>query len=56
LKAAQMTFVVGRRRIGKTSLLTNIFAEKKAIYFFAEKKMKRFFVKNLPKKFKTSLA
>ena len=38
LGTAQMTFVVGRRRIGKTSLLTNAFAEKKAVYFFVEKK------------------
>jgi AAA+ ATPase superfamily predicted ATPase len=33
-----MTFVVGRRRIGKTSLLVNSFADKKAIYFFVERK------------------
>ena len=38
LETAQMTFVVGRRRIGKTSLLTNVFAPKKALYFFVEKK------------------
>lgn len=38
LKTAQMTFVVGRRRIGKTSLITTVFAEKKTIYFFVEKK------------------
>jgi len=38
LETAQMTFVVGRRRIGKTSLLTNVFASKKALYFFVEKK------------------
>ena len=56
LKTEQMTFVVGRRRIGKTSLITTVFAEKKTIYFFVEKKMKRFFVKNLPKKFKTNSA
>jgi AAA+ ATPase superfamily predicted ATPase len=37
-ETAQMTFVVGRRRIGKTSLLVNSFAGKKAIYFFVEKK------------------
>jgi AAA+ ATPase superfamily predicted ATPase len=37
-ETAQMTFVVGRRRIGKTSLLVNSFADKKAIYFFVEKK------------------
>jgi len=38
LETAQMTFVVGRRRIGKTSLLTNVFAKKKAVYFFIERK------------------
>jgi AAA+ ATPase superfamily predicted ATPase len=38
LKTAQMTFVVGRRRIGKTALLSNVFAEKEALYFFVEKK------------------
>ncbi|MDR2085661.1 MAG: ATP-binding protein [Dysgonamonadaceae bacterium] len=35
---AQMTFVVGRRRIGKTSLLINVFAGKRTVYFFVEKK------------------
>jgi AAA+ ATPase superfamily predicted ATPase len=37
-ETAQMTFVVGRRRIGKTSLLVNTFADKKTVYFFVEKK------------------
>jgi len=37
-ETAQMTFVTGRRRIGKTSLLTHVFAPKKAVYFFVEKK------------------
>ncbi|MDR1180540.1 MAG: ATP-binding protein [Bacteroidales bacterium] len=37
-ETAQMTFVVGRRRIGKTSLLVNTFTGKKAVYFFVEKK------------------
>jgi AAA+ ATPase superfamily predicted ATPase len=31
-----MTFVVGRRRIGKTSLLANSFTGKKMVYFFVE--------------------
>jgi len=35
---AQMTFVVGRRRIGKTALLSNAFDTKTALYFFVEKK------------------
>lgn len=37
-ETAQMTFVVGRRRIGKTSLLVNSFTGKKTVYFFVEKK------------------
>lgn len=35
---AQMTFVVGRRRIGKTLLLTHTFSHQKALYLFVEKK------------------
>jgi len=38
MEAAQMTFVVGRRRIGKTTLLRHVFASKKTLYFFVEKK------------------
>jgi AAA+ ATPase superfamily predicted ATPase len=38
LDAAQMTVLVGRRRIGKTSLLTKTFADKQSIYFFVAKK------------------
>jgi AAA+ ATPase superfamily predicted ATPase len=37
-ETAQMTFVVGRRRIGKTALLANSFTDKKMVYFFVEKK------------------
>lgn len=37
-KSAQMTFVVGRRRIGKTLLLTTAFSVSEALYFFIEKK------------------
>lgn len=36
--AAQMTFVVGRRRIGKTSLLMNAYANSTLLYFFVAKK------------------
>lgn len=35
---AQMTFVVGRRRIGKTALLKEAFLSKTVLYFFVEKK------------------
>ena len=38
LETAQMTFVVGRRRIGKTTLLTQTFRGKPTLYFFIEKK------------------
>ena len=39
LKNAQMTFIVGRRRIGKTALLTSVFGDNKpSLYFFIEKK------------------
>src|SRR5690606_31500846 len=37
-QSAQMTFVVGRRRIGKTLLLTTVFAQSTTLYFFVEKK------------------
>jgi hypothetical protein len=37
-QTAQMTFVVGRRRIGKTSLLVKASAPKTFIYFFVAKK------------------
>lgn len=37
-KQAQMTFVVGRRRIGKTSLLVKATENKEALYFFVAKK------------------
>jgi AAA+ ATPase superfamily predicted ATPase len=36
--SAQMTFVVGRRRIGKTSLLTTAYANSTCLYFFVAKK------------------
>ena len=38
LKTAQMTFVVGRRRIGKTSLLTKAYSSDNCLYFFVAKK------------------
>lgn len=36
--SAQMTFVIGRRRIGKTALLKKAFGETTMLYFFVEKK------------------
>lgn len=36
--SAQMTFVVGRRRVGKTALLNKAFEKGKTLYFFVEKK------------------
>jgi len=35
---AQMTFIVGRRRVGKTALLKNVYNNSKTLYFFVEKK------------------
>jgi uncharacterized protein len=37
-QTAQMTFVVGRRRIGKTSLLVKASTSNTYIYFFVAKK------------------
>lgn len=37
-KSAQMTFLVGRRRIGKTSLLMEAFKGKDCLYFFVARK------------------
>jgi hypothetical protein len=37
-QSAQMTFIVGRRRIGKTFLTTRAFSEKKSLYFFIARK------------------
>ncbi|PID88874.1 MAG: ATPase [Bacteroidia bacterium] len=38
LHTAQMTFVVGRRRVGKTALLLHTFSNSDTLYFFIEKK------------------
>lgn len=37
-KNAQMTLIIGRRRIGKTTLLTHVFPINKSLYFFIAKK------------------
>jgi AAA+ ATPase superfamily predicted ATPase len=37
-ESAQMTFVVGRRRVGKTALLNKVFSDENTLYFFVEKK------------------
>jgi len=36
--SAEMTFVVGRRRVGKTELLRQTFNQNKTLYFFVERK------------------
>lgn len=36
----QMTFIVGRRRIGKTKLIKEVFDEKKLIHFVAKESEK----------------
>jgi uncharacterized protein len=38
MKIAQMTFLVGRRRIGKTSLLLEAYGKHNCLYFFVAKK------------------
>jgi len=55
LETAQMTFVVGRRRIGKTALLTHTFAEKPALYFFVEKKNEALLCEEFTEEIKTKL-
>ncbi|MDR1783288.1 MAG: AAA family ATPase [Dysgonamonadaceae bacterium] len=37
-ETAQMTIVVGRRRVGKTALLNKVFSGENTVYFFVEKK------------------
>lgn len=37
-QVAQMAFVVGRRRIGKTSLLVKAYKQSTSLYFFVAKK------------------
>jgi uncharacterized protein len=37
-ESAEMTFVVGRRRVGKTALLNKTFSTQKTLYLFAAKK------------------
>lgn len=38
MDSAEMTFVVGRRRVGKTALLKKTFSAKKSLYLFVERK------------------
>jgi AAA+ ATPase superfamily predicted ATPase len=38
ISSAQMTMILGRRRVGKTTLLKNAFVLKPVIYFFVAKK------------------
>lgn len=45
---AQMTLLLGRRRVGKTTLLRNAFLKSNnVVYFFVAKKMNYYFVKSL---------
>ena len=37
-KSSQMTIMVGRRRVGKTTLLKRAFEKKSVLYFFVAKK------------------
>ena len=44
---SQMTFIAGRRRIGKTRLIKEAFNDKKLLYFFVSKKVKGFSARNI---------
>lgn len=55
-RAAQMTLVIGRRRIGKTSLLKKSIEGKKALYFFIAKKSETLLVQEFSDLIKSSLS
>ncbi len=45
---SKMSVILGRRRIGKTRLIREVFQEDKFLYFFySQKKKRNFCVKNL---------
>lgn len=44
-ESAKMTIIVGRRRIGKTTLIKEAYPQK--LYLFVSKKMRHYFVKSL---------
>lgn len=52
---AQMTLVIGRRRIGKTSLLKKSIEGKKALYFFVAKKSESLLVEEFSEIIRTNL-
>lgn len=52
---AQMTVLIGRRRIGKTSLLRHFIAEKPAVYLFLAKKSETLICAELIEEIKQSL-
>ena len=53
---AQMTVLIGRRRIGKTSLLRHFIADKPAVYLFLAKKSETLICAELTEAIKQSLA
>lgn len=53
-KSAQMTFIIGRRRIGKTKLILNAFDEK-LVYWFVSKKSEALLCAEFIEQLKTSL-
>ncbi|MDR0865332.1 MAG: ATP-binding protein, partial [Candidatus Symbiothrix sp.] len=55
LESAQMTFIVGRRRIGKTALLMHTF-QGKSIYFFVEKKNENLLCEEFANEIRNKLA
>lgn len=54
-KFAQMIFVIGRRRIGKTSLLTTAYAQSSCLYFFVAKKNEALLCSEFIEEIKTKL-
>ncbi|MDR0865192.1 MAG: AAA family ATPase [Candidatus Symbiothrix sp.] len=56
LESAQMTFIVGRRRIGKTALLMHTFQGKSILYFFVEKKNENLLCEEFTNEIRNKLA
>lgn len=52
---AQMTLVVGRRRIGKTTLLKNVFQDKPCVYFFVTRKSESLLCKEFSEQIESTL-
>ncbi len=55
-KSAQMTFMVGRRRIGKTRLLINAYKDSAYLYFFVAKKSESLLCEEFVEEIKNKLS